>query len=117
MWGSLLDTCTYLYMHRPQERMRRAAGQDKERRGVPDKIDAQAPVVSMRATRSCRAQCNMLTTASRISESLVGRSCLSLPVVSLLLFFRVWRRMARDGRVIREGGRGQQNNPYDPYVR
>lgn len=37
---------------------------------------------------------------------------MSLPVVSPFLFFRVWRRMARDGHVIREGGRGQQNDPY-----
>lgn len=41
---------------------------------------------------------------------------MSLPVVSPFPFFRVWRRMARDGHVIREGGRGQQND-LDPYLR
>lgn len=81
MWGSLLDTCTAC------ERLKRAAGQNKERRGVPDQIDAQAPVISMRASRSCRAQCNMLTTASRISESLVGRSCLALWLWCRFFFF------------------------------
>lgn len=33
---------------------------------------------------------------------------MSLPVVSLFLFLRVWRRVARDGHVIREGGRGSK---------
>lgn len=41
---------------------------------------------------------------------------MSLPVVSLFLFLRVWRRVARDGHVIREGGRGSKND-RNPYLR
>ncbi|KAL6908838.1 hypothetical protein GGI43DRAFT_157299 [Trichoderma evansii] len=48
-----------------------------QRRNVPEEADAQASCrLHACLRRSCRAQWNMLTTASRISESLVDRSCL-----------------------------------------
>jgi hypothetical protein len=51
VWGRLLD----IACKRERERMRRVAGQNKERCNVPDKIDAQAPVVSMRGRAAARS--------------------------------------------------------------